>query len=237
MENQFAKQLSTIYQTNRNLFAINAAMTFFLEDIHNAFSLEIHAYSELRDEYNTEHQLAEIALKEITTIKQLLSSNNLNVTVIDTSSIKAGTSIICNSDIDLSILIDDISTSSKPLYDELLTTLGYTYSHLVNPNQPRNCYHSYTSTRCYNTVQIEFEIKLRNKIESQTILELHRYIEYDVPQLVKKIVTFGKYMFMILSTMPNNHQSEKISYALFKKLVYEMFFCNVSGGFLLEAHH
>jgi len=231
-----AFRLKSIYDNCLDLASINSAMTIFLFDLYSKFKTEADEYVEQRDKYNRDLNLSLATEAEISLIRQLLKENDIVGELIDTSSVRAQTSISGSSDIDISLLVDDVDVDETV---QILTTRlqenGYNYQKLVNKQQPLNCYHSFEAIRNIGDTKIEFELKLRSKTKSRAIMSLHQYINDNISITEKKTITYGKFIFKLLSVSGTN-ENEKLSYILFKKLVYEMYFYHIDGGFLLELH-
>ena len=226
----FATKLYVIYQEAKDIISVKKHMEPFISELFDVYQEPATKYFENRKEYNVKMMV--IARAMVDKLTNLALEKNISAEFVMTSSLNADTNLIGDSDIDISMLISDCNDKNAETIGQFLASLGFEYKKLSNPAQQLNCYYSFIMVKN----GIEFEIKVRDRIESQLVLQLHKYIEEKSTLVERMAITYGKYIFKNLS-LNGTTEAEKLSYCLFKKLVYEMYFAEINGGFMLELHY
>lgn len=227
IESVYVKQVTTIYITSKNLQQIKSKMKVLLNNFYNTFKKEATEYYNLRTVYNK--CMMKQGDKMIDSMKKLVADNNIDAEFIMTSSLNANINLIDESDIDISMIVRDLDKTKIDYIFDVLTANGFKYVKLVNPLQMNNYYYSYVIIKD----NIEFEIKVRDKASSHIILNLHKYMETKMSDKEKKAITYAKLVFKHITENAQNITEDQI-YKVFKKLVYEMYFADIEGSFMLD---
>lgn len=207
-------------------YELNAKIIPF---IRRTFSDEAREYVQKRNEYNV--SLFVLASDVIKLMKDLFCDMEC-VSVHIMSSLNAKLNLIGESDIDIGLLVDGLNNDDMSLNDELFqqiklmieTTTEFKFENVFNEIDPTNRYYSFV-----NMIDgIEVELKVRDKVTSQTILELHNYLDNVLDEESKIFITYAKFLL-------KKHQKEynTQSYKKFKQVLYEACFSYVEGGFLM----
>jgi len=226
---KFTTELYEIYVRSSGLQDVNALTKPFVHRLYETHKENADTYFLLREKHNVE--IIKRSDEMVAFLADLFERNNIRTEIIPTSSIYAGTNLIFDSDSDISVLVDNC-TESVGVISPILESAGFVFEKLVNPNEKRNAYYSFTQT----IDNIEFEIKVRDRIDSKAIMGLHKHIEEKLTQTERIAITYAKYLFKKESKTSSETRA-KMSYAIFKKLIYEMYFYYVDGGFMLELHY
>jgi hypothetical protein len=122
--------------------------------------------------------------------------------IIPSSSYTSRTNI-GTSDLDFTILFDGSFDGAD------LESLGYSYKETIKYYLPE-AYHLFKKI----IAGIEIEIKVRNRVGSQYVVDLHHFIENDVPMSEKIIVTYVK------SLLASNEGDDNL-YMKYKYIAYD----------------
>lgn len=235
-DEQFLVNLIWISENAKDLQSIKLHMHPFLQKIYKEAIDSVEYYFNEREKYNI--GIIKQANGMMEKLKDLARKENFCAKFIMTSSVNAGINLVGdpkdnseNSDVDISMTVD-WKEEHLSIYQNFLAKLGFVFKKLVNPSQPLNRYHSFILIEN----GIEYEVKVRDRIESQTVLKLHEHMEKNLTHVERAAITYGKLIFKIISKNGSS-ENEKIAYILFKKLVYEMYFADIEGGFILELHY
>ncbi|XWV24641.1 putative ORFan [Tupanvirus deep ocean] len=226
----FAKELYELYHASTDVFLVKKNMKPFIQKLFDFYEINAREYFEKRKAYNS--KMLEIANKEMHNLDSYFKEFNIGAEFVMTSSLNADINLVGDSDIDISMLVPVLDDLIMLQISTHLNKLGYTYQKIVNPSQVLNCYHSFNK----NENDVEFEVKLRNKFNSRIVLELHKHMEQCLTTKERMAITYGKFLFKFLSKS-GLLEEEKKSYAIFKKMVYEMYFAEIKGGFMLDLHY
>lgn len=187
------------------------------------FFEEANIYRKHRDAYNvktimlmhSEHHRIRSALEHLDyVITQVMSSVGSGLNLLDGQS-----------DIDIGIMIKGLNNDDRNIkYEEtaqILTDLGFVYSHTVNN------YHAFV-----NIVDgIEFELKVRDFDASKALMALSSYMTNNLSEEERTLFTYGKHLFKEFDKENPHHKA----YVKFKKIVDEYAFANVEGGFVFSV--
>ena len=226
-ETMFAVAFMMVYKTATVLPKVKIQVKILLEELYKNYEIPANKYYDERITHNR------IMMKSgedmIESLRQFSRENKIDASFVMTSSLNADTNLIDDSDIDISMVVQDLDEEKINNMSELLLKFGFKYNKIVNPTRQKSLYHSF----CLIKDGIEFELKLRDKTNSQAILKLHEHMETKIPINDKKAITYGKLIFKKLSKTTKEKELEDI-YKVFKKLVYEMYFADIAGGFMFD---
>lgn len=221
------QELYNIYKCSQSLRQVNNNMYEILAKIMISAGDEADAYYQFREELNvdlikkTDQLMSDLAI--------ICASNSISAQILPTSSVYAGTNLINDSDSDISILVANCVLTYNKIHN-MLENVGFKFVRYVGSN-PLNMYYLFSK-------QIDndkFTIKLRSIAESKLIICLHNYLDTKLSKIEKIAITYGKYHYKKLSDQSTDN-IDKLSYAIFTKMVYEMYFYYVDGGFMLELY-
>ncbi|XWV25878.1 putative orfan [Tupanvirus soda lake] len=226
----YAQELFGLYQISKDIFSVRKNMKPFIKKLFEAHDKIAEEYFVAREDYNS--KMLDIANRKINELTLCFVNCDIHTEFIMTSSLNAGTNLVGESDIDISMLVSKLDESAMHQITLQLEKMGFVYNKFVNPSQILNCYYSFSKI----DGNVEFEIKVRDKENSATVLALHDYMENNLTNEERMAITYGKFLFKNLSKH-SLIEVEKKSYAIFKKMVYEMYFAKIEGGFMLELHY
>lgn len=227
VEAKYMNDLMSIYKSSKNLQDVKSKMLVFLNKFYNTYKKEAAHYYNERINYNI--HMMELGNKMMEYMKEIFTNNNIKAELVMTSSLNANINIMNESDIDISVIIDNLNESKINFITDLLLDYGYKYIKLVNPLQKNNNYYLYLMT----IDGVTYELKIRNKVDSGIILQLHEHMENNMSLKSKMTITYGKLIFRNILKKARN-VDEKNAYKIFKKLVYEMYFADIEGGFMFD---
>ena len=230
MNSELAKELYNINEEVKDNFAVKNHMVPFINKISELYRKEMVEYYNRRVQYNL--NMMAIARNMVERLEKFCKENGIMANFVMTSSLNADINLMGDSDIDISMLVENCDYSVALGIGAKLATIGFGYKKFVNPNQPLNCYYLYSKIEN----GIEFEVKLRDSTKSQLVLRLHNHMEQKLSVDEKMAITYGKLVFKETSKNETTNE-EKLAYLIFKKLVFERYFAEIEGGFMLEVHY
>lgn len=201
-------ELEEIYKKSNDNKSVKENMKLFMEQLETKDIDKALEYFQKREK-NNEHLLI-LANNKVGMIKKLLEENGIQGEVILTSSLNAGTNLIGDSDIDITILVDGCTNEVTECVEKLLVEFKYC--------GVKNDYYLFQQ----KTPEVEYEVKLREKKPAMVIMQLHHILN-NLSVNEKIVITYGKLLF---------HQTDH--YNMFKILMYNMYFADVLGCYLLK---
>jgi hypothetical protein len=147
--------------------------------------------------------------------------------------LNAKLNLIGESDIDIGLLVDGLNNADGSLNIELFKQIKlviesnthFVFDSAFNEGNPCNRYYSFVKM----VDDIEIELKVRDKMTSQTMLKLHNYLDNVLDDGSKVLITYAKFL---LKRYEKEHETN-YSYKKFKQIIYEAGFSHVDGGFLM----
>lgn len=203
-----SEELIQIHERSLNNELAQKNMEPFLKKIDDNFRQLAISYHQKRIKYNS--LLLLLANEKIKQLEKIFIDHKINAEIIDTSSLRSGINLINDSDIDITILVNDCTVEMKGHIEKLL--IDYEYQRFVNG------YYLFSQ----KVDNVEFEIKLREHKPALPIIDLHHKMN-NLPEREKIIITYGKFLF---------HNTKY--YNMFKMLVYNMYFVGIKGAYLLQ---
>jgi len=229
-----------LYQDLDNLYSISSQednpktalklinktmLTDIFPILQKKYSKEMNKYYNRRNKYNKHvHRLAKYATKELN--KAFEKYNHKHEFHI-MSSFMSATNLIGESDVDFGLLIDDLDEEKLFEAIKILNELGYKFGYIMNPTIPTNKYYAFEKF----IDGIEFEVKIRDTKLTQTVLQLHNYLNTKLTPDERKIVTYAKY---ILKNLSKENKLDIRAYKLFKTMFYEAYYYYIKNGTLLR---
>jgi len=173
------------------------------------YAREANEYYKIREEKNK--RLILLAKEKMDQLDALIRKNGILAELVLTSSLNGGTNLIEDSDIDITMLVDDCGEKMKDLVNKVLVTSGFFYQKMIHG------YYLFSQ----KTLEVEFEVKLRERFIAIPIIRLHEKLN-NLSEKEKIIITYGKFLF-----------KKSSCYGIFKMLVYNMYFADMEGCYLL----
>lgn len=184
---------------------VKASMLPFMQKLHDLYAVEAEEYYLRREKYVDEKGLLQLAVQQKKHLEELFGDT---AECIITSSLYAGTNLINDSDIDITVLVDYVA----PVHHALLK--GFKFHGI------KNGYYSYGN----QVDQVEIEVKLRERNpKSVAIMNLHNRLN-NIDLADKKIITYAKKLFYGTPC-----------YTEFKILMYNMYFEGMDGCHMLQV--
>lgn len=205
---QFVQELVEIHQNSSDNETVRKNMEPFLNKLELKYWEEAVDYYQKREEYN--NSLAKLAEEKMGQLENLMKENGIQADIVNTSSLTAGLNLVNDSDIDITVLVDGLTPKLKEQFEKILD--NFTCQGMVHG------YYLFSQ----KTPDVEFEIKLRERDVAMPIIRLHQRMD-QLTQKEKIIITYGKLLF---------HKTPL--YYTFKMLVYNMYFADVEGCYMLD---
>lgn len=144
---------------------------------------------------------------------------NIKIDMQIMSSYASKTNLIDESDIDIGLLIDQMNDEKLNIIDQVLKKCDFKFVKIMH--QMGSIYNRY---HVYNKIVdgIDIEIKVRDLEKTQTILELHKYLDTKLTEEETTLFTYGKYLL-----------KNTVEYDRFKMLIYNYAFFNLENYFFL----
>lgn len=173
---------------------------------------EAQAYVETRDKQNAGklEKNQQEALDEIKTCineTDCLSMHKIKYEIIPASSFSAGTYLIGDSDIDFAVVVKKIDPHKVACVSNALGQCQFIYNDLRNKDNPR---HTHWVFQKYID-NVEIEAKVRDMDGFRQILKMHTYLDNEMPQKDRVLITYIKYLLK---------QMNKKAYERFKMFYY-----------------
>jgi len=197
-DNDLLDLLKSLYERSRKLsnkkglHLINTEMnTIILNYLKEKYAKQSHKYILERDKKNK--KIKPIVNSVINTLNK-----NINFKTISSpikfklmSSYSSGLNLVGESDVDIGCLVDKLDTINLMKINIKLCELGFVPTGLyVNPKDCSNKYFSFEKT----IDNIEFEVKVRDKTDSNQIVQLDKLVETKLTKTQKKFYTYAKYI-------------------------------------------
>ena len=197
-DNDLLDLLKSLYDRSRKLSnkkglkLINTEMnTIILDYLKEKYAKQAQKYILERDKNNKK-----IKPKVNSVINTL--NKNINIKTIGSpiefklmSSYSSGLNLVGESDIDIGCLVDKLDIINLMKINVKLYELGFVPTGLyVNPKDSSNKYFSFEKT----IDGIEFEVKVRDKTDSNQIVQLDELVETKLTKTQKKFYTYAKYI-------------------------------------------
>lgn len=202
--------LLRIEKNSPNNETIGKNMKPFLNKLEEKFGQQMMEYYEKRKEYNK--NLMQFALEKIKFLEKIFEKK-IQAEFVLSDSLKSGINLMYESDIDITMIVDDYTSEFVENTKSILTNIGFKYRGLIND------YHLF-----YQKIpEVELEIKLRKcDQKTKSIIQLHNLME-ELSDREKMIITFGKLIF---------HGTPY--YNTFKMQIYNMYFVRIPGYHILK---
>jgi len=222
--------LNDVYDTTKKSKALGQINSTMLGKvfpmIRSKYGKEMTAYFDERNKYNK--NIEPIAIKGLTEAKTAFLPFEYDHEFHIMSSYKSKTNLIGESDIDIGLLIDGLDQSKLVKVEKILEGLGYVKGEQMNKENPDTTYYPYSKM----IDGIEFEVKVRNNNEhTKMVLKLHEYLDNELTDDERAIITYGKY---VLKKLSKKWLIKERAYKVFKTLVYEAYLHNIEGATLLR---
>ena len=164
---------------------------------------DMNLYWTKRNMYNL--QIKPIVETVITELNEMFEHNEC-IKIKLMSSYGANTNLYAASDIDIGIIVQDMNEQVTNMIGVTLINNGYSYSKYMNDYY---CYNKFVDG-------IEIEIKVRDMMKSQHIIQLHDYLDTKCDERQKIIYTYLKYKIINLRPIRNK------AYSVIKMLFYNI---------------
>lgn len=212
MENLIC-QLIKINQSCCDNQSVKENMRPFLDKLEKMYWTEATQYFNKREQYN--QRLLNLAKDIKQMLEKLFQSYQINAEIVPTASLNSGLNLIHDSDIDITILVDDCTSVFQEV-ETILLPVGFQYKGLTHGYYLFSHIHS-------AFVTVELEVKLRDRCSAQAVIRLHRLMD-NLDEKDKIIITYGKLLFR-----------QTPYYGIFKMLVYNMYFADIEGCYMLKV--
>ena len=136
-----------------------------------------------------------------------LNMHKIKYEVIPASSFSAGTYLIGDSDIDFAVVVKKIDQNKVACISNALGQCQFIYNDLRNKDNPR---HTHWVFQKYID-DVEIEAKVRDMDGFRQILKMHTYLDNEMPQKDRILITYIKYLLK---------QTNKKVYERFKMFYY-----------------
>ena len=185
-------------------------------------------YYKKREEYSTKvvdpvNDKVKIMIEKIQNEYKKLFDDEFTYTVASSYSSKMN--LIGESDIDYFILFKPLTPERLINISQLLQNYNFKFHEIMNKAKVDNIY--YVFNQFIDNIEVEF--KVRDLYYSRSVVALHNYIDNELDQYLKILMTYAKYQLKLKQKEDKSFKG----YGLFKTIFYNYCFKDIDDSFYI----